>query len=102
MSQRYRERWNRTRAKGKQRYILFTVLRLGLGFATILACVSALMNGGFSFQGFISAWPLRLWIICLILGSFAGLIFASLEWNYYERKYPSSMESPDQRENKII
>jgi hypothetical protein len=81
------ERWHLTRTKGKWRYILLFTLWNGLGIGTIMASTISLMENGLSPLKFVVGWPLRFFLIFVVIGSLSGFFFGWHQWNFYESVY---------------
>lgn len=85
MNQKQREKWERTRAKGKWSFVLL----IAAYFCIVLTLTFSIYDYFFSFYGFRFENLYFLIPFNLILGLVAGLIF----WSIAESKYQKSFEN---------
>lgn len=84
MKSKQREKWAKTRSKGKLRFILvYGVLFLGVSSAILSSIIKAIYYNNFSLQTFTSP-EFLVNLVCLLVG---GYFWGHIVWNFNEKEY---------------
>jgi hypothetical protein len=88
MNREEREWWERTRARGKRRFVLlYFGAVLGLVLGTLTAVGAEWYTHGFSLQTFASTRFLLEWGVRLVIGFITGCLLGLWMWRQNEKKY---------------
>jgi hypothetical protein len=81
------DKWAKSRAKGKQRYILVKCGLLGGLVATLAFEILKPIEKGFEFSWYFSSSFLREFITAFMVFMMVGIIAGGYQWSHMERKY---------------